>query len=135
MKNLEFNNKICCYISFEKLHGNPSNRLPSGVSRNVLPYMACVKEYGKHMVIPQIGCCLRCKKWFVMAARCHNFKLFFYSKLKKQHSIMVLDIFEDCIHGWQCARGSPCDTWHKVHKSQFHTWDNSAFILGFVLMK
>jgi len=35
---------------------------------------------------------------------------------------MVLDIFEDCMHGWQCARGSPCDTWHKVHKSQFHLW-------------
>ena len=49
---------------------------------------------GKCMVIPQIGC-PRCKKWIVMAARCHNFKIFFCSKLKKQNSIMVLDIFED----------------------------------------
>ena len=31
----------------------------------------------------------------MMAARYHNFKLFFCNKLKKQNPIMVLDIFED----------------------------------------
>ena len=40
--------------------GNSEYDKKYGTLRNVIPYTARVKQYGKHMTTPQIGCRLGC---------------------------------------------------------------------------
>jgi len=45
-------------IQFVGMSRNSEYDKKYGTLRNVLPYTVHIKQYSKHMVTPQIGCCL-----------------------------------------------------------------------------
>ena len=45
-------------IQFVGMSRNSEYEKTYGTLRNVLPYTVHIKQYSKHMVTPQIGCCL-----------------------------------------------------------------------------